>query len=179
VGVAILERAVALDPTVDHYTGAMVLASYHARSNMAELDVAKKLLDDAMAKTQGGALLIPYTYAIRYACAKGDAALYQSMLSKVVDAKDPDPDVRLQNAVAKRAARRWLGKHRAKDQCGIDLGGTASSTSEASPAPVSPAAPSTPEPAAPAETKPAKPAKPEHPHKPTAMAPKPAEPSGH
>jgi hypothetical protein len=159
----------------------MALASYHARSNMAELDQAKKLLDEAIEKTHGGALLLQYTYAVRYACAKGDAALYQSMLGKVVDAKDPDPDVRLQNAVAKRAARRWLGKHRAKDQCGIDLGGsTTSSNSDAAPPPPPPAAaPQAPEPPPPAETKPAKPEKKEHPHKPTAMAPKPAPSTSH
>jgi hypothetical protein len=169
VGVAIVERAVALDPATDHYTGLMVLASYHARTNMAELDEAKKLLDTAMEKTQGRALLIPYTYATRYACARGDASLYQSMLDKVVQAQDPDPDQRMPNAVAKRAAKRWLGKHRAKDQCGIELGGSASS--QESPPVSTPAAapPATPEPAPPAETKPGKPAKPEHPHKPTAM----------
>ena len=173
VGVAIVERAVALDPSVDHYTGLMALASYHARTNMAELDEAKRLLDTAIEKTHGGSLLIQYTYATRYACAKGDAALYQSMLDKVVQAQDPDPDVRLQNSVAKRAARRWLGKHRAKDQCGIELGGS-SSSQESTPAPApaaaAPAPAATPTPAPPAETKPAKPAKPEHPHKPTAMA---------
>jgi hypothetical protein len=177
VGVAIVERAVALDPSVDHYTGLMALGSYHARSNMAELDEAKKLLDEATVKTQGNALLIPFTYAVRYACAKGDAALYQSLLEKVVQAKDPDPDVRMPNAVAKRAARRWLGKHRAKDQCGIDLGGSASSSQESTTAPTPASAPASPEPAPPAETKPAKPAKPEkpeHPHKPTAMAKPPA-----
>jgi TRAP transporter T-component len=178
VGVAIVERAVALDPAAEHYTGPMALASYHARTNMAELDQAKKLLDMAMEKTQGKTLLIPYTYATRYACAKGDAALYQSMLDKVVQAQDPDPDQRMPNAVAKRAAKRWLGKHRAKDQCGIDLGGGASSSQEPAPAPAAPAAPPAPEPAPPVETKPAKPAKPEHPHKPTAMA-KPASSASH
>jgi hypothetical protein len=177
IGVAIVERSVALDPAAEHYTGMMALASYHARTNMAELDEAKKLLDTAMEKTQGRSLLIPYTYATRYACAKGDAALYQSMLDKVVQAQDPDPDQRMPNAVAKRAAKRWLGKHRAKDQCGIDLGGSASSQ-EAPPPPPPAAAPAPPEPAPPAETKPSKPAKPEHPHKPTAMA-KPASPSSH
>jgi TRAP transporter T-component len=176
IGVAILERAVALDPAVDHYTGLMVLAAYHARSTMAELDESKKLFDTATEKTQGRSLLIPFTYAIRYACAKGDAALYQSLLEKVVQAQDPDPDVRLQNAVAKRQAKRWLGKHRAKDQCGIDLPGGGSTSQETAPAP-SPA-PAAPEPLPPAEVKPAKPAKPEHPHKPTAMA-KPATSSSH
>jgi hypothetical protein len=180
VGVAIVERAVQLDPSVDHYTGLLALGAYHARSNMAELDQAKKLFDEAIEKTQGGSLLIPYTYAIRYACAKGDADLYKSLLGKVLDAKDPDPDVRMQNAVAKRAALRWMGKHRAKDQCGIDLGGgTASAHADAPPAPAAPATPAPPEPTPPAETKPAKPAKPEHPHKPTAMAPKPAASSSH
>jgi len=48
VGVAIVERAVALDPAAEHYTGLMVLASYHARTNMAELDEAKQMLDTAM-----------------------------------------------------------------------------------------------------------------------------------
>jgi hypothetical protein len=99
------------------------------------------------------------------------------MLDKVVQAQDPDPDQRMPNAVAKRAAKRWLGKHRAKDQCGIELGGSASS--QESPPVSTPAAapPATPEPAPPAETKPGKPAKPEHPHKPTAMV-KPASSSG-
>jgi hypothetical protein len=165
IGVSILQRAVDLDPSVDHYQGLMVLAAYHARSGMAELDEAKKLLDTAMEKTQGKALLVPYYYATRYACAKGDGALYQSMLNKVLEAQDPDPSIRLQNTVAKRSAKRWLGKHRAKDQCGIDIGPAASE----SPAPASPAPAPAPEPP-PAETKPAKPAKPEHPHKPTAMA---------
>ena len=116
---------------------------------------------------------MPFYYATRYACAKGDAALYQTMLNKVLQAQDPDPDQRLVNAVAKRQAKRWLGKHRAKDQCGIDLAGGSSSAPESAPAPApAPASPpvTPPEPPPPADTKPVKPAKPEHPHKPTAMA---------
>jgi hypothetical protein len=171
VAVSILERAVALDPSSDHYNGLLALAAYHARTNGPELEDAKKLLDTAMEKTQGKALLVPLYYAVRYACAKGDAALYQTMLNKVLQANDPDPDQRLVNAVAKRAARRWLGKHRAKDQCGIDLGGSSSSPSEASPVSApAPASPPAAEPPPPVETKPGKPAKPEHAHKPTAMA---------
>jgi TRAP transporter T-component len=166
VGVSILQRAMELDPSVDHYQSLLVLAAYHARSGMAELDEAKKLLDTAMEKTQGKSLLVPFYYATRYACAKGDSALYQSMLNKILVAQDPDPSIRLENTVAKRNAKRWLGKHRAKDQCGIDLGGgAAEAPSPAAPAPAAPA-----EPPAPAEPAPAKPAKPGHAHKPTAMA---------
>jgi TRAP transporter T-component len=173
VAVSLIERAVALDPSAEHYNGLLALAAYHARTNGPELDDAKKLLDTATEKTQGKALLVPLYYATRYACAKGDTALYQTMLNKVLQAQDPDPDQRLVNAVAKRQAKRWLGKHRAKDQCGIDLTGGASSAPEATPAPApAPAttAPAPVEPPPPAEAKPPKPAKPEHPHKPTAMA---------
>ena len=36
VGVALIQRAVDLDPSVDHYTGLIAMASYHARNGMAE-----------------------------------------------------------------------------------------------------------------------------------------------
>jgi TRAP transporter T-component len=171
VAVSLIERSVALDPAAEHYTGTLALAAYHARTNGPELDDAKKLLDLAGEKTQGKALLVPLYYATRYACAKGDVALYQTMLNKVLQAQDPDPDERLVNAVAKRQAKRWLGKHRAKDQCGIDLAGGSSTASESAPASApAPATPAAPEPPPPADTTPAKPPKPEHKHKPTAMA---------
>ncbi len=165
VGVAMLERAAALDPAAENYTALTALAAYHARSNMAELDESKKLYEDVLQKTQGKALLVPLNYGIRYACVKGDAALYQSLLDKVLKAGDPgDPEQRAGNAVAKRLAKRWLGKHRAKDQCGIDLpGGTASAQSSEPPeaAPPPPAAPAVV--AAPPETKPETPEKTEKP----------------
>src|ERR1019366_2399331 len=171
VAVSLIERSVALDPSAEHYTGSLALAAYHARTNGPELEDAKKLLDIASEKTQGKSLLVPFYYATRYACAKGDAALYQTMLNKVLQAQDPDPDQRLVNAVAKRQAKRWLGKHRAKDQCGIDLTGRAASAPPPPRAPAPPPpAPAPAEPPPPAEAKPPKPAKPEHPHKPTAMA---------
>jgi hypothetical protein len=171
IGVAILERSVALDPSAEHYQGALVLAAYHARSGMAEPDQAKKLLDDANEKTGGKLLFVPLYTALRYACAKGDAALYQAELNKVLAAQDPEPDQRLENTIAKRQAKRWLGKKRAKDQCGIDLGGgSSSSTPEPAPTPAPAAAPEATPPSETKPEKPEKPAKPAHPHKPTAMA---------
>jgi|HubBroStandDraft_1064217.scaffolds.fasta_scaffold48958_2 hypothetical protein len=128
VGVAMIERAVALDPAAEHYTGLIALASYHARNGMAEPDQAKQLLDQALAKTQGKDLLIPLAYATTYACVKGDGALYQDMLNRVMAAQDPDPFQRLENALAKRRAKRWLAKRRAKDSCGVDVSAVAAST---------------------------------------------------
>jgi hypothetical protein len=168
VAASFLERAAAIDPSVEHYQAPLLLAAYHARSNMAELDQAKQLFDDVLQKTKGKALLVQTNYAIRYACMKGDAVLYQKMLEQVLQAKDSDPDERAANGVARRLAKRWLGKHRAKDQCGIDLGGPPAPTSSeppppAAPAPAAPAAAVAP----PAEPKPeAKPEKTEKPEEP-------------
>lgn len=139
VGAALVQRAVDLDPSVDHYTGLVALASYHARNGMAEPEEAKKILDVAMAKTEGKNLLVPLAYATTYACVKGDASLYQQMLDKVLKAADPDPYIRLENAIAKRRAKRWASKKRAMDNCGFDLGGPAASSA---PAPTAAAAPS-------------------------------------
>jgi hypothetical protein len=121
VGVAMVERAVAIDPTLEHYSGLVALAAYHARTGMAEMDQAKQFFDTALAKTGGANLMVQLNYATRYACMKGDAALYQDMINKVLQAPDPDPHQRLTNAIAKRRAKRWLGKRRVKDACGIDL----------------------------------------------------------
>jgi hypothetical protein len=121
VGVAMLERATALDPSYEHYSGLVALAAYHSRAGMAELDLGKQLFDTAFAKTEGKNLMVPFTYATKYACVKGDGALYQQMLDRVLQTPDPDPYQRLTNAIAKRRARRWLGRKRAKDACGIDL----------------------------------------------------------
>ena len=120
VGVSMVERAVALNPSFEHYSGLITLAAYHARP-MGEMDQAKQLLDTALAKTEGKNLMVQLNYATKYACMKGDAALYADMINKVLQAPDPDPHQRLTNAIAKRRAKRWLGKRRVKDQCGIDL----------------------------------------------------------
>jgi hypothetical protein len=121
IGVAMVERAVALDPTCDHYTGLVALAEYHARSGMAEPEEAKQLLDLAFAKTRGKSLMVPLSYATTYACVKSDATLYRDMLNRVLLSRDEDQSLRTLNAIAKHRAERWMTKRRAKDSCGIDL----------------------------------------------------------
>jgi hypothetical protein len=145
VGVALIQRAVDLDPSVDHYTGLIAMASYHARNGMAEPEEAKKILDMAMAKTEGKSLMVPLAYATTYACVKGDATLYQQMLDKVLNGGDPDPYIRLENALARRRAKRWAAKRRAKEMCGFDVG-----AAQPSPAPAPAPAASPPASSAPA-----------------------------
>jgi TRAP transporter T-component len=120
VGVAMLERAVALDPTVEGYEGMLALGAYHARTGFAEMQQAKTMLDTVVARTDGKPLLVPLTYATKYACVRGDRALYKHLLDQVLTAEDPDPRHGLQNAIAKRRAVRWLGRRRARNECGFD-----------------------------------------------------------
>jgi tetratricopeptide (TPR) repeat protein len=173
VAIPLLERAVELDESAGRYMGLVMLAAYHARSGMAEMDEAKKMFERALAKTERRDLVVQMVYATKYACAKGDPALYQRLLNEVLQADDPDPDQRLENTIAKRQARRWFGKRRVKDQCGFDLSSAAASAppppapAAAAPNPPAPAAPSEPAaaPPAPPPPPPAKPTKPAKPGK--------------
>jgi hypothetical protein len=112
VGEAIIERSVALDETAAYANGHAALGSYHARTAMAELDAAKKHFDRAIQLTGGKALLPKFHLARSYYCMKGDKANYEATLREVVDAPDALPEQRLQNTIAKRRARRYLGKSR-------------------------------------------------------------------
>jgi hypothetical protein len=109
---------VALDETAAYANGHAALGSYHARTAMAELDVAQKHFARAIQLTQGKALLPKFHFARSYYCMKGDKANYEATLREVVDAPDALPEQRLQNTIAKRRARRYLGKSRMAN-CGF------------------------------------------------------------
>jgi hypothetical protein len=117
VGVAMLERSRELYPEFMAWGATSTLGAYHARMAMAELDEAKKLLDLALEKTQRKALGVLVNYS-KYACAKNDQALYEKVLNEVVSAEDPEPNLRLQNTIAKRRAKRLLTKA-AMEDCGF------------------------------------------------------------
>jgi TRAP transporter T-component len=121
VGVAMLERSREIDPTIENWNAVATLGSYHGRSSMAELDESKKLFELALEKTQRKSLGIQVGYATSYACAKPDQALYEKLLNEVLTADDPDPNQRLSNTVAKRRAKRFLGKA-AMEECGFTPG---------------------------------------------------------
>jgi hypothetical protein len=137
VGVGILERSRALDPELMAWGATSTLAAYHARTAMAELDESKKLLDLALDKTQRKSLGILVNYA-KYACMKADQPLYEKVLNEVLAAEDPDPNLRLQNVIAKRRAKRALSKP-AMEDCGFSV-----AAPPAKPAAAAPAAPATP-----------------------------------
>jgi len=150
VGVDMMERSVAIDPTLEHWSGTIALAAYHARP-AGEIDQAKQLFELALAKTARKSLQVQLNYATSYACMKTDRALYESLLNEVLSATDPDPEQRLVNMLAKRRARRALGKQHMLD-CGFDMSSHAVAPPK-TPAPApAPPAPVTPSPAAPSHT---------------------------
>jgi hypothetical protein len=150
VGESMVERAVEIDPSYNHYNGELALAAYQtAVSNMAE---GKKIFEMVLQKTQRKDLMVQFTYAQTWACSNNDRPLYEGLLNEVLAAGDTDPEQRLENAIAKRRARRYLGKERMQS-CGFDM-----STHAAAPAPPSPTSPAASAPPAPAPA-PAAPAK--------------------
>ena len=120
VGVDMIERALELDPALEDYGGYVALAAYHARAQIAELDESKKMFDFAMAKTEGKSLLVHFAYARTYACVKVDRPLYEKLLNQALAADDPDPKQRLNNTIAKRRAKRYLGKMW-MEECGFEV----------------------------------------------------------
>jgi hypothetical protein len=118
IGVAMLEKSFQIEPDYNHYSGEVALASYHSRTAMSEMAQSKQMFEDALAKTERKALVVQLNYATRYACIKGDRALYEKMLNEVLTADDPDPQQRFTNMIAKRRARRALEKSRMED-CGF------------------------------------------------------------
>jgi tetratricopeptide (TPR) repeat protein len=118
VGVAMIEKSVQLDPEYNHWSGTTALAAYHARTAMSEMDQAQKLFEEALAKTNRKSLVVQVNYATRYACNKGDKALYEKLINEVLTADDPDPYQRFTNMIAKRRAKRALLKSRMED-CGF------------------------------------------------------------
>ncbi len=132
VGVAFLEKSLQLDPTFQNYGATAALAAYHSRSPLAELDQGKDMFEKSIAGTDRKSLLNLAAYATRYACTKGDKALYEKLLKEVVEKDDSGPEfdgVRLSNAVAKHRAHRALGRKRMMD-CGFDLSSSSETKSE-------------------------------------------------
>jgi hypothetical protein len=119
IGVAMMEHAVKLDDRFMYGSGHTILGAYHARSPMAEMDEAKKEFDKAIAISEGKMLLPKFQLAAKYYCFKGEKENYVKTLTEVVEAGDVFPAQRMSNTIAKRRAKRYLGKDRMMRMCGF------------------------------------------------------------
>jgi hypothetical protein len=75
---------------------------------MAELDDSFKHFSRAIELTGGKALMPKVALAHAYYCMKGDKAGYEKTLRDVLSAPEGLPEQRLQNAIARRRADRYL-----------------------------------------------------------------------
>ncbi len=121
VGVALVQHSVRLDPTAANATGHIVLGAYHARNGLAELEDAKRHFDEAIGITGGRFLPAQLNLATRYHCMKRDKKAYFDTLHAILDAPDAMPEARLQNVIAKRRARRYLGNDLWQEDCAFEL----------------------------------------------------------
>jgi hypothetical protein len=106
IGYLLVKRSVELDPNYNYGSGHAILASYHARSAMAELEDSKKHFDASFKINEGKALLVKLNYAAKYHCVKVNKEEYVKVLKEVVNAGDVMPEQRLPNTIA-NSVRRW------------------------------------------------------------------------
>jgi TRAP transporter T-component len=112
IGVRLAEKSFALDSAYYNGSARVLLAAYHARASVAELDEAKRMFDEAIAVSKRLNLTVLVNYATRYACMKHDRALYESLLDEVLKFDDAKaPNLRLGNTLAKRQAKRATRKN--------------------------------------------------------------------
>ncbi len=118
VGVALMERSVELQPNLAYGLGYATLGAYHARSPDAELGEAKDLFEKSLAVSRRKALTTQLLYAQNWACQAHDEPAYRALLQEIIDAGDVLPAQRLENTIAVRKAKRYLGTPRLK-RCGF------------------------------------------------------------
>jgi hypothetical protein len=113
VGTVLLERSSRIAPGYARYGAATALAGAQAETRDG-LDEARRSFELLLEKTQKKALSVQVEYALRVACASGDALLYERLLNDVLGSVDPGLDERLANVFAKRKARRALSREAMK-----------------------------------------------------------------
>jgi hypothetical protein len=104
----ILNRSVARDPDFMFMIGKMTMGVLAASEFPPDMDSAKLILEDVLAKTERRNLMVQMSMARYYAVATGDHKLFRELLQEVIDAGDVLPEARLSNAIARRRAVRYL-----------------------------------------------------------------------
>lgn len=104
-GRAILERSIALDPAA---AGGFALATlgYDRAKNGNDVEGAKRDLERCLTVSKRRLLLAQVYLGRTVVCASHDRAAWDAAYQEVLDARDPEADVRLENAAAKRLAER-------------------------------------------------------------------------
>lgn len=114
VGEALLERAIALDPARLGAWGSLSLGLWYGRSG-GDIERARSHLERASQHAEQKLLLVPFFLARVAICQGQEQERGETLLREIIDARDPAPELRIDNAIAKRKAARDLqGPRRAQ-----------------------------------------------------------------
>jgi len=104
----LLGYSVELDPDFMFMIGQMTMATLAASEFPPDMDRAKLLFDEVLAKTERRNLMVQLSMARYYAVNVGDDELFRALLEEVLAAGDVLPEARLSNTIARRRAGRYL-----------------------------------------------------------------------
>lgn len=101
---AFVARSIELDPDYYNAAGYTFMGVATASEMAADMDQAKVYFEKALATTERRALQTQVNMARHYAVKTGDRALFDALLTEVLDAHDPLPEARLANTMARERA---------------------------------------------------------------------------
>lgn len=103
----VLERSIALDEGAHFAKAHLLLGRKYATDESPNFEKSRQHFARAEALAGNKLLLTQFYHAAGLHCRQGNLAEFKAMLNEVLQARDPEPTVRLENAVAKRRAQRW------------------------------------------------------------------------
>lgn len=114
VGEALIERAILLDPARVGAWGNLFLGLWRSRPG-GDPERARIHFEQAAQFSEQKLLFVPFLLARVTLCQGQDSERWEALLRGILEARDPDPELRMDNAIAKRKAARDLqGPRRAQ-----------------------------------------------------------------
>lgn len=105
---AFVARSIELDPDYYNSAGYTFMGVATASEMAGNMDEAKVYFEKALARTERRALMTQVNMARYYAVKQGDRALFDKLLTEVMDAQDPLPEARLANRMARVRAELYI-----------------------------------------------------------------------
>jgi hypothetical protein len=113
-----LDHALFLDPTLGDGLGELLLAVDLALAGERPSEVAARL-ERARRESGGKLLFVELAHAVYVDCARGDGGAFVAMLDRIARSPEASAEHRLDDVVAKRRARRYLGSLAWRTRCGV------------------------------------------------------------
>ncbi|HEU5075390.1 MAG TPA: TRAP transporter TatT component family protein [Polyangiaceae bacterium] len=118
----VLARSIALDERGRFASAHMLLGRKYASESPSDLERSRQHFAKAEALAGNKLLLTQFYHASLYHCRQGNLAEFKALLGEVLRTSDPEPTVRLENAVAKRRAQRWTSSDPLTGSCAFASG---------------------------------------------------------